>query len=56
MKSKQNLAELSVLSYAEDPPNEAYDTFGFFDEESIKPWLRRKWVIALQRFAERPHG
>jgi pimeloyl-ACP methyl ester carboxylesterase len=51
MKLSKIAAELSVLSYAEDPPNEsAYDSFGFFDDEPDQALVAQKMGYCFAAF------
>jgi pimeloyl-ACP methyl ester carboxylesterase len=42
MKLSKTAAELSALAYEEDPPSEAYDNFGFFDDEPDQALVAKK--------------
>jgi pimeloyl-ACP methyl ester carboxylesterase len=50
MKLSKIAADLSVLAYAEDPPNEAYDTFGFFDDEPDQALVAKKLGYCFAAF------
>lgn len=41
MRLSKTAAELSALAYEEHPPGDAFDTFGFYDEEPDQALVAR---------------